>query len=229
MCPESSRMSICWVSIGLGEPLVTIRTGKVFGVSFSICYRHSLQFRSIQRRSNKESGPHGAGKFFWEARWTSSTTKYGCSKYQYRRGPGKYARNCNGMTNASNTMCSLSSVLCQSLAGIVEVMWAYSQIRSTFSLVWPEGFYKIPRINAFFAKQFNIQWRKMCIQFLLLACVWCICILQTTFHINLYTCIFTKKCMQSRSRNLYLHCALYMFILQLLCGFHRTSSVHFPC
>lgn len=39
--------------------------------------------------------------------------------------------------------------------------------------------------------------------------------------IHLYTCIFAQKCMQRKMQKsiLYLHCALYMSILQLYAGF----------
>ena len=78
----------------------------------------------------------------------------------YRPGSGQYAMNCNDMTN---TMSSLSSVLCQSLAGTVEVMFSHDLIRESAGAVFANrvarrllqsstlGYH---RISVFFVKQY---------------------------------------------------------------------------
>ena len=136
----------------------------------------------------------------------------------YRPGSWQYAMNCNDMTN---TMSSLSSVLCRSLAGTVEVMFSHDLIRESAGAVFAHrvarrllqsstlGYH---RISVFLSN--NIQVIR-CIYpnvhtiSLVNLCAIYICMYTSTCYIHLYTCTFVQKCMQRNSRTLSALCSVY--------------------
>lgn len=162
----------------------------------------------------------------------------GAPNCHYRRGPRKYARNCNGMTHA---MCSLSNVLCQSLVQLKSC--EHDLIRESaacFRCCGQKAFTKGITQLMFFCQTICGCIYQMCIQFLLLTHVWFIvynisrysymyiyifvslyiyiyicmhvCIHKTTFYnINIPVSLRRNAC-RAKSRNLY-----YIYIVLCIC------------
>lgn len=133
----------------------------------------------------------------------------GAPNCHYRRGPRKYARNCNGMTHA---MCSLSNVLCQSLVQLKSC--EHDLIRESaacFRCGGQKAFTKGITQLMFFCQTICGCIYQMCIQFLLLTHVWFI-----VYNISRYSYMYIY---------IYIRITIYIYIFVCMYAYIKPHSI----